>query len=408
MAIEHVVVLMLENRSFDHMLGFLGLPHLDGLTGNEWCDGYGGAGPVTVRRTTGEESDFITAADPGHDFKDVQLQLYGSPAASQPTMRGFVQSYANYTARHDDIMRCFDPAHVPVISKLARSFVVLDRWFCAVPSSTWPNRYFAHAATSQGWVDILTADCANLLATMSMNAPTIFNRLSRWSYDWAVYYFSPPQAATLGGISKYLSDPDAFRCFEASSDSTGHWYDGFEFDCANDLLPFYTFIEPQYNAMHLSATVYGDNSQHPPGDVRDGEKLIARVYNALRASPAWEKTLLVLTYDEHGGFYDHVPPPRVPPVGSGRPGGPSFDFGRLGPRVPTLLISPLVGKGIVDHGPQSPLDRPDPNIFYDHTSLIATVLRMIGAPALNDRDARARDFQHLINDTPRSDCPTTI
>lgn len=415
MAIEHIVVLMLENRSFDHMLGYLDLPNIDGLTGNEQCDPVTAGDPaVAVRKTTGALADFRTCPDPGHELADVNVQLFGSrnPAPNaKPQNRGFVQSYAGQNrpggcspvAIPEDIMKCFDPAHLPVLTNLARNYVVCDRWFCSVPSSTWPNRYFVHGATSMGHADITNAQARSYLLNPSLDMHTIFNRISDAGLDWSVYYHQAPQAGTLRSIGKYLIDPNYFCRFEAGIDNqTGHLFDGFEKDAANGALPLYTFIEPQTSIISALDFAILDNSQHPPADVRDGERLIARVYNALRSGPLWESTLLLIIYDEHGGFYDHIPPPRVPPETEYASQSAPFKFDRLGPRVPAVIVSPWVDKGRVDHGPTTGTT-PDDHIYYDHTSVIATVLRMIGQPPLTGRDTRAATFEHLYRQTVRSD-----
>src|SRR3954468_13715651 len=167
--IEHVVVLMMENRSFDHVFGYLDLPNIDGLrSGDHWCTPLSGSAPVRPRPTTGISDDYVTCPDPGHEMQDVTQQIFdlaasqianGVPldAHAAPTMRGFVRSYANAksdgcraTWKPEDIMRCFLPQHVPVLTALARSYVLVDRWFCAIPGPTWPNRFWSHAATAMG------------------------------------------------------------------------------------------------------------------------------------------------------------------------------------------------------------------------------------------------------------------
>ncbi|HEX6839456.1 MAG TPA: alkaline phosphatase family protein, partial [Polyangia bacterium] len=168
--IEHVVVLMMENRSFDHVFGYLDLPNIDGLrTGDYWCSpAQAGGAPVRPRPTTGAPNDYVTCPDPGHEMQDTTQQIFDLDASqtcngvpldprAPPTMRGFVRSYAqqqpngcNRTWQAEDIMRCFVPEHLPVLTALARNYVLIDRWFCAIPGPTWPNRFWAHAATAMG------------------------------------------------------------------------------------------------------------------------------------------------------------------------------------------------------------------------------------------------------------------
>ena len=441
--IEHVVVLMMENRSFDHVFGYLDLPNIDGLrTGDYWCSpAQAGGAPVRPRPTTGAPNDYVTCPDPGHEMQDTTQQIFDLDASqtcngvpldpkAQPTMRGFVRSYAqqqpngcNRTWQPEDIMRCFLPEHLPVLTALARSYVLIDRWFCAIPGPTWPNRFWTHAATAMGHGEMSDAYIRQCLLDSPFTAPTIFNRLDAHADDWlgdpawCVYYHQTPQASTLTAIAERLHDPNYFRPFEANEKSwSDEPLDGFEADCDNNNLPYYTFIEPQFDSFAPLRAVTTDNSMHPPADVRDGERLIARVYNAIRRNPdLWASTVLVVTYDEHGGFFDHVVPPRVPkqqpdtPVSSVDANGkPVFLFDRLGPRVPTLIVSPWVQKGLIDHGPTTGA-RIDPSIHYDHSSLVATVRELVGRPVdpLTERDQIATTFTHLFRDVKRddADCP---
>jgi phospholipase C len=444
--IEHVVVLMMENRSFDHVFGYLDLPNIDGLRGG---GDYGstpvsGTALVRPRPTTGIDDDYVTCPDPGHEMQDTTQQIFdlgpaqvcnGVPLdpTAKPTMRGFVRSYAQQKPngcrgnwQPEDIMRCFLPQHVPVLTALARNYVLVDRWFCAIPGPTWPNRFWSHAATAMGHGEMSDAYIRQCLLDSPFTAQTIFNRLDAHADDWLgspawrVYYHQTPQASTLQSIAERLHDPDYFRPFEANekfwSDAP---LDGFEADCGNGDLPYYTFIEPQFDSFAPLRAVTTDNSMHPPADVRDGERLIARVYNAIRGNAdLWAKTVLVVTYDEHGGFYDHVVPPRVPSQKPDAPasprdanGQPLFLFDRLGPRVPTLIVSPWVKKGVIDHGPGTGAHI-DPAIHYDHSSIVATVRELVGRPVdpLTERDEIATTFTHLFGDSKRGDgdCPDKL
>jgi phospholipase C len=437
--IEHVVVLMMENRSFDHLFGYLDLPNIDNLRGGDhWCSpAKAGGAPVRPRPTTGVDSDYVTCPDPGHEMQDVTQQISDLDASqtcngvpldrkAAPTMRGFVRSYAQaksdgckVTWQPEDIMRCFLPQHLPVMTALAKNYVLIDRWFCAIPGPTWPNRFWTHAATAMGHGEMSDSYIRQCLLDSPFTAPTIFNRLDAHADDWLgdpawrVYYHQTPQASTLMSIAARLHDPNYFRPFEANEKSwSDEPLDGFEADCDNHDLPYYTFIEPQFDSFAPLRAVTTDNSMHPPADVRDGERLVARVYNAIRRNPdLWAKTALVVTFDEHGGFYDHVVPPRVPSQKPDAPasaldanGKPLFMFDRLGPRVPTLIVSPWVQKGIVDHGPGTGANI-DNAIHYDHSSLVATVRELVGRPVepLTERDEIATTFTHLFRDVKRSD-----
>jgi phospholipase C len=372
--VEHLVVLVLENRSFDHLLGWL--PHPDpsfgGLTGRE-------DNPVDPRDPDGER---VTVArwdegeavdvDPGHDFADVMEQLYGRrrawrrSAGETPTNGGFLRVHARRAGqeRAGDVMRCMTPDRVPVLARLALEYCVFDRWFASVPGATWPNRLFVHAATSAGTVD-------NVLGWYRLD--TVFHRMERAGIPWRVYRDGITQVGAFVGLPRGL---DRFAPFELFLD-----------DAARGRLPAYAFIEPD----HFPP---GKNSQHPVQDLAHGELLVARVYRALRASPAWPRAALLLVWDEHGGFFDHVPPPAtVAPDARRAARYPSFAFARLGPRVPAVLVSPWIERGTVDHG------------VRDHTAIVASLRRRFGLGApLGRRDAGALDvWGALRRDTPRAD-----
>lgn len=318
-------------------------------------------------------------------------------------MRGFVQSYARRkrAVRPLDVMRCFRPQDLPSLSNLALNFAVCDRWFCSVPSSTWPNRDFFHAATSMGWADLDNEAClARMLGIRSFNAPTLFGRLAEARRSWRVYYHNPPHVGTMSELGWSLGeeqDHTYWREFQPGNGAAG-----FVEDVARGDLPLYTFIEPQFDPVWPDNPMIPDNSGHPSGDLRRAEALVRDIYNAMRASALWQRCALLVLFDEHGGFYDHVPPPSVPAELT-YPARDSFRFDRLGPRVPALVISPWVGRGVVDHGPGTH-DAPDPAIFYDHTSVAATLLHRIGGRPLTGRDAAAQRLDHLFDGPCRTAC----
>jgi phospholipase C len=372
--IDHVVVLMLENRSFDCMLGQLypKSPEFDGLALTESNTAPDGT-VVTVWNVPGTDQKSMTIPDPdpGELFTDMNTQLFGGIAAPSPpdaTMSGFIASYmaqkdqpaASYDVKA--IMHYFRPEQVPVLSQLARQFAVCDRWHAAAPCQTWPNRFFAHTATANGYEN-------NDPPNFPYEMPTIFNRFPSAS-QWKIYFHDFPQSLTLTRLWPHL---DRFRLF-----------DEFLSDAKAGTLPSYCFIEPRY-----FAEVLPPNDQHPPHLVTFGEQLMARIYNALRAGPGWTKTLLVITYDEHGGLYDHVPPPRAqspePPRAAAK-----FAFDRYGVRVPAVIVSPYI--------PQGTVMRPPGAVPFDHTSIIATVRNRFGlGPPLTQRDRFAPDLDAVLS-----------
>jgi phospholipase C len=397
-AINHIVVLMLENRSFDHMLGFLYADSgnvsptgqaYEGLTGKESNPGANGGAPVTVFAIQPGTSStyYMPGADPGEGYSATNAQLFGSSKAPVPpvaTHQGFVSNFAatlTWDAQQKrsilpgtvaaDIMGMHTPQTLPVLSALAKGFAVCDHWFCSAPTETLPNRAFTQAATSQGHMDD---------ATKSYTAPTIYAALTQKGVSWAIYGYNA-EPLTRMSYTDLVNAPDA---------NFGKFAD-FQTAAANGTLAAYTFLEPSWGS--------SGNSQHPNYDVALGEQLIHDVYAALRSSPLWHQTLLIVTYDEHGGCYDHVPPPinAVPPDAT--VGEYGFDFKRFGPRVPTLLISPLIPAGTV-------FRVPDGGMPLDHTSILRTIEARWNVAALTARDAAAPDVGNVLTlATPRTDDP---
>ena len=371
-AIQNVVVLVLENRSFDHMLGYLGTPN--GLKGNE-LNLQDPANPSSPQVVVSNSAAYLgdLDVDPSHEVSHVTVQLFGSetiPPPGAPHNVGFVLDYARQgSPEPENIMRCFDPANLPVLTTLAREFAVCDRWHASVPGQTWPNRFFLHCATSGGWTD-------NTPRAYPMR--TIYENLTGKGFDWAIYFHDVAQSMTLDNLldsvfkAKFKFFPDFFT------------------DLRNRTLPNYCFLEPRYfNFLSWKA-----NDQHPPHDVQLGEHLIADVYEQLRASDYWNKALLVILYDEHGGIYDHVlPPAAVSPDGLNNQG---FAFDRLGLRVPAVLVSPYIKRNTVES-----------TTVFDHTSLLATVKELFDLPSfLTKRDAQAATFTRLLDNPVRADADT--
>ena len=382
-SIDHFVVLMLENRSFDHLLGWLRRDdaRIDGLTGTETnpilpAEPASPVAPVSDTAAFGDPD-----VDPAHELADVNEQLFGSRAVhagANPSNAGFVASYGAKRQQAGKgagggglIMRGFAPANLPVLATLAREFAICDRWFASVPGPTWPNRFFIHCGWSGGHYDG---------KFRIYNMRTIYEDLEAKQCSWGIYLGGGFGQALLlehlyfsGRGNRVLPLADFYRAAQ------------------HDRLANYSFIEPDY---------FGNdaNDQHPPHDVRHGETLVARVYGALRQSPAWTRTLLVVTYDEHGGLYDHVPPPAGPQYIPNPRHDQDFDFSRLGVRVPAVLVSPFIPRGTVDH------------TEYDHTSLLATLTKRFGlAGQLSQRTARAATFEHDLSlAAPRTDAPPSV
>ncbi len=399
--IEHVIVLMLENRSFDCMLGKL-YPKsatFDGLAGDESNpfrrpDGKTVIVPVWNDGGMPPETATIPDPDPGELFTDINMQLFGPPGTPTPLpppMSGFVQNYMAQpqTDRPFDpkaVMHHFMPRQVPVISTLAKAFGVSDQWFASAPCQTWPNRFFAHSGTCAGHVD-------NSRFHLPYDQPTIFGRLRDKGKTWRVYYHDVPQALTLRDILL-----DTFTHFRH--------FDDFLDDAQNGVLPNYSFIEPRYFTDDILGFV--PNDQHPPHNVAYGEQLIADVYNAVRSAPTWKQTLLIITYDEHGGIYDHAPPPTAMPPDAQRPDG--FAFDRYGVRVPAVIISPYMPPGSIVRAAPTGLPHQGPPYPFDHSSIIKTLRLLFDlGPALTARDAAAPDLLSALSlADPENDGPLSI
>jgi phospholipase C len=396
-SVQYIVQLMLENRSFDHMLGYLysgsgnvspaGQP-FEGLTGTESnTDASGNTVTVYQIDQTATGAYFMPGADPGEGYANTNAQLFGSGKAPSPPVAvntGFVTNYADaisYDQRSgrsvqagttaSQIMGMFTPAGLPVLSGLAAGFAVCDYWYSSVPTMTFPNRAFACAATSQGHMNDGAA---------SYTVQSIFGLMTAHNLSWKIYGYND-EPLTRKNFPDTTSAPES--CFGKFAD--------FQSDAAAGTLPAYSFLEPSWGST--------GNSQHPNYDVSLGEQLIQQVYNAVRGGPGWAQTLLFITYDEHGGLYDHVPPPSGATPPDATPGEFGFDFTRFGVRTPAVLVSPLIPAGTVFRVPagSTPLD---------HTSVLKTIETRWGLPALTARDAAAPDVGDALSlATPRTDDP---
>jgi phospholipase C len=386
--IRHLIVLMLENRSFDHLLGYLEYPAEKGFKGIKGREREFGNLIGTDPIYPDKHAEYLIEPGPEHSHASVMTQLFGmdwqSRKTNKATNTGFAADYQHLEgAIPEKALQCFTPDQVPVLSTLAQEFAVCDQWFCSVPGATWPNRNFAHAATSDGLVDIVERAYSNA---------TIYERLTETGKDWDIYFGGfPPQSLAFASLWKkkiVARHPSWLQRIKPIE----NLYRAIQ----TDHLPHFAFVEPDMLG-HIS------NSQHPgmggERDFRAGELLIWTIYEALRSHPeVFEKTLFLITYDEHGGFFDHETPPHgrewmVRPAAHGQfwlyqdaDKNYQFDFDVLGPRVPAVLVSPWIAQGTVDH------------TTYDHASIPATVRDLFGPfPPLTTRDAAASSFAHERN-----------
>ncbi len=372
-SLKHIVVLMMENRSFDHMLGALKAqdPRIDGLTGNERNpDTTGAAVPVLPQAQFQSQLD----PDPDHHFPAVDLQIFNGDTSSSrvANMQGFVKSYFNQlhdVGHSQKIMYYFSPKKLPILTTLATEFAVFNGWFSSIPGPTICNRAFAHYGTSFGNVS---------MDVFVIKPPykSIYERMiaANPPHSAKIYYYDQA-SSTMEIVNLLQNQPKLFGT-----------YDQFIADCAAGALPEYSFVEPNYNDHDGDDGAVIASDQHPDHHVQAGEIFIASVYNAIKQNTdLWKSTALLVVYDEHGGIYDHVLPPACPKDGfvaspNDTGTGMAFEFDRLGVRVPAILISPWVGKGTVVKGPYEPGGR-----TFEHASIPATVTKFF----LGDYDQRS-------------------
>ncbi|GAB3122355.1 alkaline phosphatase family protein [Glaciibacter psychrotolerans] len=437
-AFDHVVVVMFENRSFDNVLGWLYKPtevpagsSFDGLHQGSYSNPIPGTAETIAAHVYSGSTDVVMSSpipDPGEAYSHVNTQIFGTvdpesnrdlhknglsapynaPSPGQkPTMSGFVEDYIiNYEAlakgartptkaEFSLAMGGFSPEMLPVFSALAKEFAVFDHWFGAVPSQTYCNRSFFHASTSNGFVTNRgNGGYEKWFDPQRSAAPTIFNRLTDEGLDWRVYY-DKAQLISLTGMMHATATQKYWK-------TNFRTMEQFYLDVAEGNLPAYSFVEPRM--------VFNHNDMHPPygelqvgnngesgvvvnaavSDVRAGDKLLHELYTALRTSNSSMgshalNTAMLVTFDEHGGTYDHVPPPAATPPGTGEKGEMGFAFDRLGPRVPAILISAYTARNTII------------NTTKHHGSLISTLTRQHGLMPLTHRDEEGSDMFDAIN-----------
>ncbi len=490
--IKNIVVVMLENRSYDNVLGWLyngsnqspyktppsGQKNLQGLTGNETNPGPGGT-TVTISNAT---ATTVPAVDPGELFSDMAQQIYGAvettnpygnPPAQADAMQGFVNNYSGQSGVQDvgDCMTYLTPAQVPVSAWLANNFAVCDQWYASVPCQTFTNRVFAvcgapavgqtmlfskplgepysmvddlqYAPINAVWLETPGVKTAEYIVM-----PCVYQALDYYlgtsgAANWKVY-FSDYSIAALTVPYVYQAAISSGNVNVATYDNSD-WSAGsypipavigepmgavprtFVEDVAHGTLPAFSFIEPRY-ASDVAESSIEPNCNHPgnsklmsflpganrPIDVANGEAFLAEIYNALQASKYWDTTLLIITYDEHGGVYDHMPPVKLTAPGAAiTPGGGTppipipvaldiddstaggFGFNYSGCRVPAIVVSPYIQAGTTI--------TPSGSVPFDHTSIIRTVWDILGLPSgesLTQRDLNAPSLSSCLTSSP--------
>jgi phospholipase C len=365
--IKHVIVLCLENRSFDQMLGALTDLGLDGASDTHYCLDSSG-----VRHFQKPLNYAFNKEDVAHSHAFVLKQIAHDNSGFVTATQEWDETYRvpTYPERLDEVMGYFPGGTLPATHTLAKNFTVCDRWFASVPGETWPNRFFLMTGTSRGRVNMPDSKGVAFKPYIQKQ-PSIFDRLEDKKINYKIYYddfalsMLLPRQWELEGLAQYRHMD---RFYEACRGP------------AQDF-PQFAFIEPRYGV--------NGNDDHAPHNMMNGQTLIADIYNAIRGNEElWNSCLFVITYDEHGGFYDHVPPPAcIPPDEFNY----EYTFDRYGVRVPTILVSPFVDRR-VDH------------TVYDHTSILKYLVNKWGLEPLGERVAQANDFGKDLLQKPRPNC----
>ena len=457
-AIRHIVYLMLENRSLDNVLGWLYehehpanvLPagssaHFEGLRKDMYCLDDRGGKHYVVRGTGGRNA--VPRFDPNETFEHVHNQLFGvmaNPDASTapmtdpaktdvPEMNGFYKDYAKWYRNNREIMMSYTPEELPVLNGLAKNFAVSDHYFSSVPTQTNCNRAFAATGNSLGrneagepwgWVNNRNSSFLARPEGQQFSERTIWNVLDEQDQnhtsDWMIFNSHGSWLEDAVGAEGYRYtrrimeqlqnsgfDQHFAEVGSASVGATGSLFGRI----ANGTLPRFSFIEPSWTLPFGPGLGPNGTDYHPPGDIRKGEKFLRELYEALSGNPdIWNSLLFIINFDEHGGTYDHVPPPQTAappwqgasdtPVPAGVEYG--YQFNSFGVRVPLILVSPYIQEKTVF--------RADGDIPYDHTSVLATILTLMGVDRkhwrLGARVENAPLFDDVLSDKPRSDIPS--
>jgi phospholipase C len=392
--VDHIVVLMMENRSFDHMLGYLRLsgrrPELDGLL-PEMANSY--------HDTSGKFPQYNDIAFPVHELLDTRMKKSQDPPHGGSSVDnqladnngGFVQTYMDErggpTEVHPgDVMGYHTDKHLPVYDHLAEKFCVCDRWFSSVAGATFPNRLYSVTGGGAGKRDNESPPIYKLKSFVRHldDAPPA-------SWAWFVHDVSPMLWAIDNDYPFHHLLNEHVAWFDGHF-RPPHFGDTFIQRAAAGTLPSVSWIDPSFADLRtglMRLISPPSNDDHPPSDVSAGQALALKIYDALASSPKWEQTLFVITYDEHGGFFDHVAPPANPPDDD------ATIFTRYGVRVPALVVSPLVGRKSASHD------------LFDHTSIIKTILLRfcLNNSTIPNMGARVSAANHLglllTEETPR-------
>jgi phospholipase C len=346
--IEHVVVVTMENRSFDHILGWLAGANGQqaGLTYNETS----GTPHSTYHLTDYQGCAFL---DPGHTYSDGRVQFNGG-AANGWLLNGS-NSLSGTANQANDLFAIgyYTQSDVSFLGNAAPAWTVCDNYFAAMMAETRPNRIYMHAAQTD------RLDNSSVLSGL----PTIWDRLAEHGQTGR-YYYSDVSFLDLWG-TKYAGIVHPFARFQD--------------DCSAGTLPNVAFVDPKF----LGEGSGTSQDDHPHADIRNGEVFLGQIYQAVTTSPNWKHTVLIITFDEWGGFFDHVAPPLAPiPAATAAAGDTD---GRLGFRVPCIVISPMARRAFISHEQ------------FDHTSILRMIEWRWSLPALSSRDVGANNLADVLD-----------
>ncbi|OIW30429.1 phosphoesterase [Coniochaeta ligniaria NRRL 30616] len=405
--IKNVVILEMENRSLDNLLGGQTLPGIDNpIQKGPFCNPYNVSNPAAGHVcSAANDYDSITQ-DPNHSAAGNNFEFYGTFTPDNDdiasgrlvaTQQGFVQeqlslysSKVNQSTLAEQVMGYYSEDQVPVLTALVQNFVTFNHWHSAIPGPTDPNRLALVSGSSYGHG---SNDAS--FTTRGFNQTSMFQSLTERGYQWRNYF----QGSGTGPEASWFE-----WTYEAGLEGNVVDISQFFVDAAAGNLTSLSFLNP-------SCCGVGTTSMHPSGLISAGEALIKQVYESLRASPQWKETLFILTFDETGGFHDHVPPPLAPrpddlTYTESTPNGKNYtlNFDRLGGRIPTLLISPWVSKGHVE---QQHANEAGDVVSYSATSILRTLGYLFDFEPYNPRVEWSPSFEHLVNCRAR-DTPTTL
>ena len=374
--IRHVILLLLENHSFDQMLGcFQQLPdysRLEGVTKEDEKTRFN-ADPDGNKYYQVETRELQMNPDPRHENDMVLDQIKDGNS-------GFVRNLAVHAGgsspeAKQNVMGYYPLDFLPALHRLARDFTICDHWFSSLPGPTWPNRFFALSGTSSGRVNMPRgiSHPEDAKEFFQQDQETIFDRLLDAGHSYSVYFYDFPSSLLLNRQreQRHLQNYRSIDHFFEDVRDEPHF-------------PDFCFIEPKYFGTD-------ENDDHPPHNLMKAEKLIGDVYNAIRSNdPLWASSLLVVLFDEHGGFYDHVHPPSADPPDNQKQ---EYTFDQLGVRVPAILVSPWVKRGFVD-------------TVFDHTSLLRYMTDKWSLGGLGERTAKAHSIRPTITTVRREEADT--